>query len=81
MISATILITSSGVFFTYFVSSLIKTVMTWTGRTISGVLSQTEGGSSPIMTAVADVFPLPALPNSSILNTKVTIWPWRISLS
>ena len=75
MISATILRTSSGVFFSHLMSFLIRTVITWTGRTISGVLVRMEGGSSPIMIVVADVFPLPAMPNSSTLAMEVSIWP------
>ena len=75
MILAIIFLTSSGVFFSHFVSSSIKMEMTWIGRTISGVLLRSRGGSSPIMIAVADVFPLPAVPNSNTLDTKVTVWP------
>ena len=75
MISATILRTSSRVFFSHLVSPSIKMVSTWTGRVISGVLVRMEGGSFPIRIAVADVFPLPAMPNSSTLAMEDAIWP------
>jgi len=49
--------------------------MTWIGRAISEVLVRTGGGSSPIMMAVTDVFPLPAMPKRSTLAMEVRIKP------